>query len=308
MQFAQPEYPTEQIVQVKNYRRIEELIPTHWSEQYIEANSIKQHLYRTGGQKPQLVLLHGFEECAICWLQIAKTLEQDYDLIMIDARGHGLSDRAASGFSPHQLSEDVASLLRMLKLDRPHILGFSLGADTAIRLAVTYPELVSTIIVSGANDKAPQAENFVNSPGYQAWYQAFVEYLKTLKTQNHEERMISSLRLVPPGVPLPAEDQYVPMVEGYAHIDLKLVIQSDVLWSLVSKKYEETRQLQAQLTCPVLLMYSESFPTSDAEVTLREEPAERPNERIVRFVNAGHLIYREHAEQFIKVVKSFLAS
>jgi pimeloyl-ACP methyl ester carboxylesterase len=61
-----------------------------------------------------------------------------------------------------------------------------------------------------------------------------------------------------------------------------------------------------RIICPVLLMYSEPFPAPGAPVTLREEPGERPNEKIVRFEHAGHLIYREHFEQFVEVVIKFL--
>ena len=44
-------------------------------------------------------------------------------------------------------------------------LGFSLGAETAARLAATHPGLVRTVIVAGADDQAPQPQSFVNSPG-----------------------------------------------------------------------------------------------------------------------------------------------
>jgi alpha-beta hydrolase superfamily lysophospholipase len=72
---------------VKNYRPIEELIPPHWSESDIFANGIRQHSYRTGGESPALLLLHGFNEYGLTWLRVARELEQDYDIIMLDARG-----------------------------------------------------------------------------------------------------------------------------------------------------------------------------------------------------------------------------
>ena len=93
-------------------------------------------------------------------------LEQDYDLVLIDARGHGLSDRAGPAFTPHLLTADAAGVIQALKLDQPHLFGFSMGAETAVRLAATHPGLVRTVIVSGANDQAPQPQQVVNSPGY----------------------------------------------------------------------------------------------------------------------------------------------
>lgn len=306
MPSIQPQFSPEHLEAVKHYRNIEDLLPSHWSESEVSANGLRHHYYRTGGEKPQLVLLHGFQESAICWLRVAKVLQQDYDLVLIDARGHGLSDRAGPALTPHLLTEDAACVIQALKLDRPHLLGFSMGADTAVRLAATHPALVRTVIVSGANDQAPQPPKFVNSPGYQAWYQSFVDYLKALKTQTYEEHMVSSLRMLPPGVPLLPEDQYVPLVEASARVDLDLVLLGNELWSRARQQYEEARQLQTRITCPVLLLYSEHFPTPGTPVTVREEPGERPNEKIVRFEHAGHLIYREHFEQFVAVVTAFL--
>ena len=54
-------------------------------------------------------------------------------------------------------------------------------------------------------------------------------------------------------------------------------------------------------------MYSNSFPVPIAPQTLREEPSEQANVTIVRFENAGHMIYRDRFEQFSEVVKTFLS-
>src|SRR5256885_10764780 len=121
----QPQISPEQIAVVKSYRTLADLIPSHWSEGFVEANGIRHHYYRTGGEKPQLVLLHGFQESGICWLRTAKVLERDYDIIMPDARGHGLTDRITpTGFSPELLADDAVGIIQTLKLDRPHVLGF----------------------------------------------------------------------------------------------------------------------------------------------------------------------------------------
>src|SRR2546430_602797 len=115
---------------VKNYRPIEELIPVHWSEGDVFANSIRQHYYRTGGEKPPLLLLHGFNEYGLTWLRVAKELERDYDIIMLDARGHGHSDGIASGFSTTLLVEDIVSVIYELKLDCRRIIGLSQAGTT----------------------------------------------------------------------------------------------------------------------------------------------------------------------------------
>ena len=72
---------------VKRYRRIEEFVPSNWSEGTVAANGIRHHYYQTGGDRPPLVLLHGFLEGALPWLRTARALERDYDVVMVDARG-----------------------------------------------------------------------------------------------------------------------------------------------------------------------------------------------------------------------------
>ncbi len=92
MTSIQPPFSPEHLAAVQHYRKREDLLPSHWSESTVSANGLRHHYYRTGGEKPQLVLLHGFQESAICWLAVAKVLERDFDLVLIDARGRGLSD------------------------------------------------------------------------------------------------------------------------------------------------------------------------------------------------------------------------
>lgn len=303
---AQLHLSPEQVALVKSYRSIEELIPVHWSEGDVQANGIRHHCYRTGGEKPQLVLLHGLQESALCWLRVAKVLEHDYDLLLLDARGHGRSDRISSGFSPELLTEDAAGVIRALKLERPAVLGFSMGGSTAIRLAATHPDLVHTLLVGGLHDKAPDGQAILRSESYQAWYKSWLTQLKSLKTQTPEERLLSTLAQLPPGSPLPPEDEFVPLADASAHVDIDMVKLSNELWSQAGAQFEETKALLQRITCPVLLMYSGSFPVPDAPQTLREEPSAQANIKIVRFENAGHLIYRDRFAQFIDVVKTFL--
>lgn len=291
---------------VKTYRPIEQLIPASWSEGDIFANGIRQHYYRTGGEKPALLLLHGFNEYGLSWLRVAKELEQDYDVIMLDARGHGRSDGIASGFSSTLLVEDVVGALRELKLDRPHIIGLSQGGSTVLRLAATYPELVHSFIFEGWGDQN-QPGSFANSEGYQAWYNSWLTWLEQLRTMSHQERMISALpQLLPTmGGSIWPEDEYVPVVEGYALFDLDLARNSMKLWASIDR--ENPDQLLQRVTCPALIMkHAWAFPAPGTEPSVREVPSEQPNVRIVYFEHTGHLIHRVAFEPYMTQVREFL--
>ncbi len=291
---------------VKNYRPIEELIPAHWNEGDVFANNILQHYYRTGGEKPPLLLLHGFNEYGLTWLRVAKELESDYDIIMLDARGHGRSDGITNGFSNSLLVEDVVSVIRELKLGRPRIIGLSQGGTTVLHLAATYPQLVHSFIFEGWGDEN-QPASFTNSEGYLAWYNSWLAWLDQLRTMNHEERAISALpQLLPTmGGSIWPEEEYVPMVEAYALFDLNLARNSINLWS--SPERNNPNELLKRVTCPALIMkHAWAFQTPGTQPVVREEPSEQPNIKVVYFDNTGHLIRRVAFEQYMTLVREFL--
>ena len=80
-----------------------------WTSGDVVANGIKIHYNRTGGDKPPVVLAHGFTDNGLCWTRAAQVLEQDYDVIMYDARGHGFSDAPESGYSTEDHAADLAA-------------------------------------------------------------------------------------------------------------------------------------------------------------------------------------------------------
>src|SRR5260370_5694351 len=115
--------------------------------------------------------------------------------------------------------------------------------------------MVSCVLVGGANDQLNDIRAMTSSEGCKAWFNAWFSWLRSLKTQTHEERMVSSLPQLPPGVSLPPEDEYVAMVESSARVDLPLVELSPSLWSQAKPPFEEVRPLHRHIARPGLLLY-----------------------------------------------------
>ena len=70
-------------------RPITTIISPGWREQHVDANGVRQHIWRTGGGETPLVALPGFQEIGLTWARVAKRLERDFDIIMVDFRGQG---------------------------------------------------------------------------------------------------------------------------------------------------------------------------------------------------------------------------
>src|SRR4051794_30884922 len=123
----------------------------HWQSAVIEINGLRLHYTRTGADarraKPPLVLAHGFSEDGLVWTALAEVLEDEYDVIMPDARGHGQSDAAETGLGTAELASDLYGIIRALGLDQPAVLGHSMGGMTTFALAGLFPDVPGAIVV-----------------------------------------------------------------------------------------------------------------------------------------------------------------
>lgn len=68
-----------------------------WATNDVLANDVRIRYYRTGGEGPPVVLAHGITDSGLCWTALAEELQQDYDVVMYDARGHGESEDPGGG-------------------------------------------------------------------------------------------------------------------------------------------------------------------------------------------------------------------
>jgi pimeloyl-ACP methyl ester carboxylesterase len=98
-------------------------------------------------------LLHGGFLDHHMWDDQIPELASSHRVIAPDARGHGISDNASKPFRP---ADDVAGLLRHLGTEPAVVVGVSMGASTAVDLALEYPGLVRGLVVSGAGTSEPE--------------------------------------------------------------------------------------------------------------------------------------------------------
>lgn len=93
-----------------------------------------------------LFLLHGLSANARYWERLAARFPHR-NLVALDQRAHGASDRPESGYAVETVAGDAAASIRELGLGRPVVAGHSWGCTTALALAALHPELVSGLAV-----------------------------------------------------------------------------------------------------------------------------------------------------------------
>ena len=270
---------------------------TQWTEQDITANGAQFHYYRTGnGDKPALVLAHGFSDNGMCWLPVARDLEAEYDVILPDARGHGKSQRVQPGESVDHAA-DLAGIIQALGLESPIVGGHSMGASTASTLAAEHPGLVRALILEdpGWRDPAPEpaAKEPEPEPRPNPWY----EWLQSLPGLSIEQVMAKGRA----DSPTWAEIEMGPWAESKKQLDLNILQTESVrrAW----------RDVVKAITCPTLLITADA--NQGAIVTPQMARTAIILNRRVQVVNiagVGHSIRREDYNGYMRAVREFLGT
>jgi pimeloyl-ACP methyl ester carboxylesterase len=133
---------------------------------YFDSDGVKIHYIVQGKEDGEPVLLiHGFTTSIEGqWEPVLKALAKDYKVIALDCRGHGGSEK------PHdpkkyglEMARDAVRLLDHLKIDKAHVVGYSMGAGITLQVAARYPERVRTATLGGAGLPTPEREKLMEA-------------------------------------------------------------------------------------------------------------------------------------------------
>ena len=120
----------------------------NWESASVMSNGIRIHYWRTGtGDKPVMIMAHGITDYGLNWSSLAAEFDADYDIIMYDARGHGFSEKPEGPYDLSTHVEDLVGLIRALGIEKPILIGHSMGSGIIALAAATYPQMPRAIIL-----------------------------------------------------------------------------------------------------------------------------------------------------------------
>lgn len=111
---------------------------------------IALHYQEKGHQEP-FILLHGNGEDGSYFQHQIEYFSGSYRVIAVDTRGHGKSPRGTAPFTIAQFSCDLSDFMAEHAIARAVILGFSDGANIAMKFAMQYPDKAKALILNGGN-------------------------------------------------------------------------------------------------------------------------------------------------------------
>jgi len=264
--------------------------PYGWSTGTVEANGIQLRYYRTGGNLPPMVLSHGFTDNGLCWTGLAHALEKQYDVIMYDIRGHGFSEAPETGYAMDDLVADMVGLIQALELERPVIMGHSLGGSICAAVAAEYPELPQKVVlVDPPALVVPLFRGDIEKKQMKTSYQRDIYYLRSMS----RGRLLKEAAIRHPN--FSKEDHILwanskkQMKPQIAEIIIKIpFLQPDL----------------SRIKVPTLIL------KADADEVLRkielDSVSSLPNVRVVHIDDSGHNIHQEQLDTMLKVLQDFL--
>lgn len=261
----------------------------------IKANGIEQHYYRAENPgKPVMILLHGITDNGLCWVAVARALREQYDIYMLDARGHGFTEAPETGYGSRERAADVAGFIQATGVDRPVLFGHSMGADTAMTTAAHYPERVRAIILEDPPFRLPTPmREKIEMENAAQEYRANILRGNVASTAD----LIAQARVDNPQWP---EIELEPWAESKRQVNPNV---SQVIFGL----RESWREALPRITCPVLLITADPDRGAIVRAEIAREAAGLwKSGRMVHIPGAGHSVHRDQFDRTMQAVREFL--
>jgi len=118
-----------------------------------KGDGVKIQLVVWEGKGKEILCVHGITANSRFWNCLASALAPHHRLIAMDLRGRGLSDKPPTGYSIKHHCKDIAAVMDDLGLERPVLMGHSLGAFISLVFAAQYPERVDRLILVDGGGK-----------------------------------------------------------------------------------------------------------------------------------------------------------
>ena len=273
----------------------------NWSDGYITNDGLRIHYYRTGGEKPPVIINHGAGDDGLCFTRVAKILQDQYDLIMPDARGHGKSSSGGGDYSAAAHVADLNALIRSLNLESPVIGGHSMGADTSLHFAAAFPDQVRGI--------------FLEDPPIILSGDTFNAGGQTFNPEEASKLMANSMRIykiLPKFIGRQMAQKMSPSYprdEIYPWIDSKKRVSFDFLNALPEMGIHHAHPIGAftEVTAPILLFIGDreqmAIVTQEAA---REISRANDQVEIIHLEGASHDIRRTRFDGYLQALQDFL--
>jgi N-formylmaleamate deformylase len=256
---------------------------------FIDLADTRIHVEQAGSG-PALVLLHGFTDAGYNWLPLVPLLSTTYSVLMPDARGHGLSARLSKDFTLHDLANDVVGMLDHLGIAEATLVGHSMGASTAARVAALQPQRVTRVVLEDPPWRSEEPPTTYTPNPFESFVRDF-----------QEKSPSEQLELARASNPDWAHEELPIWAQSKAHVDLTSFASQHNIPG------PNWRNDARGMRCPATLIIGDVERGAIVSKQIATEAETLcPTLRTVHIANAGHNIRREQGDRYRDAVLAAL--
>jgi pimeloyl-ACP methyl ester carboxylesterase len=250
--------------------------------------------YRVAGSGPPLVLLHGGPSDSRQWRRQLEDLSDEFEVVALDMPGCGLSDDPPPGWNTRDYAECLAQFIRIVGMERPHVLGLSFGSGLALELYRWFPAIPKTLILASA-------------------YAGWAGSLPPDVVEQRKQGMLKRIDLPPQDwarewIPtLLTESASAPVVDELTSILVDFHPEGQRALLRAGWAEHDAREVLAKIKVPTLLLYGDRDIRSPLDVA-REMQANIPGSTLVVMEGVGHEGDMEGPDRFNAEIRRFIHS
>lgn len=222
--------------------------------------------------------------------------EVEYDVVMMDARGHGVSQAGEKTVNADVIADDTLALIEALQLKQPILYGHSMGADAAARAAARAPQAVRALVLEDppwfeTSEPVSRVENEASLQRRRSWItQAKALSLAELIALGQQQNPTWDASEFPQWAK--AKHQFSP-----------------ALLDLYRPAAQNWQAMAAQIVCPGLVLTSDPQRGGLVTPAVAQKITQIwPKSQVVPIPGAGHNIHREQYDLSMQALERFLKS
>ena len=259
----------------------------------IKLNEIDLY-YEESGKGYPLILISGLGGNSMSWQTVRHVLSRHYKVIVFDNRGAGRTTFSNNAYSIVDMADDLAGLMKYLRIDKAHILGHSMGGFIAQEFVLKYPEKTNKLILCSTMEKLSNRNKILFECMYNSWKNGLSRkvWFRELYCWVFSQKFFKDEEMVEFAVEFAVEYPYQQTLAGF-----KGQLEACVGFNSTEKLKEihhETLVLAGE--DDILITPAESKTVKDKIF----------NSKMVLVSGAGHTPHVENREEFSKKILDFL--
>lgn len=262
--------------------------------------------YRTGGEGPLLVLIHGITSSSNSWEPVLELLAEDHTILAPDLLGHGASAKPRGDYSLGAYACLVRDLMVALGHERGTIVGHSLGGGIAMQLSYQFPERVERLVLASSGGLGKDVSLLLRAatlPGCELVL-PLIASDPVLRTGGFLGRMLGK-------VGLQTRSDIGELARGFASLNSgesqrAFVHTARAVIDVAGQRVSATDKLYLAAAVPTLLIWGDRDPIIPSAHGIRAHEL-MPGSRLELFDGAGHFPHHDAPLRFARTLRAFVA-